>query len=292
MFLSTIVCFLALLVFLNLNLHADDTNVHIAAFDYPPFYYKEQTGMASDLIIAAFEAVGMKSKVEIYPLLRRNFKFENHEVDGFAPGKIHLKGKAGKDAVNINQLYINFCCVYYKPNLKPEQIKRLENFDSLKSLSDLKIVTIRKSATTEMLQDLGFKIYFLETAQQGIKFVKSGRADLVSLLDLTGLQIIHQLFDKEEYINFGRTKPFLILPAGVAFHKKHKRYNELIANFKEGNDIIIKNGTFLKIMETYYGKNNVPKSAMIKEMKQYGVDENNLESYLKYKRDKFGRIIH
>lgn len=280
--------------FLSANLAADtEAKVIIAALDYPPFSIKNTNkGIASELIVEAFSASGLDVQLDYYPKERRNKLFMELAVDAHTPGRIHLTEEQAALTETVYLNYANVSFIYYPPNLDQETIDRIESIERLSDLNDLKVAVLFNSLFVQSLTDEGYQnLYHLESFPQILRFVKSGRAPVGVVVDISSLLLFDDLFKREESMHFKFTKPLFHSGGGIAFHKQHPRYQELSSKFKQGLEQIKQNGKYLEVMEAYYGQDNVPKESMTEDMRVHGVDHTRLDVFMSYARDEDGRII-
>jgi len=76
----------------------------------------------------------------------------------------------------------------------------------------------------------------------------------------------------------------------VAFNNANPNTKNLFTKFSKGFETIKQNGEYIRILETYWGKNNIQKEVLPKDMAQYGTDKVNLELFSQYAREPWGRI--
>ncbi len=287
-----IAVFLSILVVLpGRGYSQEGGKVNIAGCDYPPYHCTDEAGLATEMIAAVFGAVNMESEVELLPLKRRNFNFINLVSDAHVPGKVHLQGDEAKDTETVVFYYANICLVYYTPNLKKEDLEKLKNFDEISALNYMRAATIQNSATSALFEKNGFKVDYAEDVSSLVKMLKKDRVKIISLVDVTALTAVSEIYDIAESADFDISKPLITVPLGIAFHKKHRRYEELLGSFRKGLDIIKKNGEYIRVFEHYYGENNVPINVLSDDMRQYGADKTDIKKFMSYKRGLCGRII-
>lgn len=277
------------------EVYGESQKVLIAASPYPPLQIdtgdissESSRGIAIEIIIAAFEAAGMDAHVKLYPLKRRDMLFYDQAVDAHAPGKISIGEEAAETIVFH---YVTLSLTYYTPNLPAETNDLLSKAGDLSMLTHLPIATLLNSAIAKTMEEYNYKLTYLENPEYILKFVKKGRAAAGTLIDITSLLALREHFSAEEIAQFKLSKEMLSMPGGIAFHKDHPRFSELKGKFTQGLQTIKDNGTYLEILESYYGKHNVPKSALTEDMREFGVDTIDFEEFMNYNRDEYGKII-
>jgi ABC-type amino acid transport substrate-binding protein len=84
------------------------------------------------------------------------------------------------------------------------------------------------------------------------KQLSIGRVDVWAIVDLTGFQIMRQLYPAEaKYYKI--TKQYHIGDVSFVCSKKADPHNIYSEKFKKGFEIIKRDGTYMKIMTKYYG---------------------------------------
>ena len=101
-------------------------------------------------------------------------------------------------------------------------------------------------------QASGLKLHPNTHHEGTVRQLIQGRVDVWAIVDLTGLMYLKNLFPAEaDHYRF--TEPYNIGDVSLVFSKirdPENRYNTL---FRQGLEIIKKNGTYLEIMAKYYG---------------------------------------
>lgn len=284
--------FLFTLLLLPVNGDCQENSfVRIAGCEYPPYHCTGSAGLATDLIDVIYDAVNLKSEVVILPLRRRNRLFLKLKLDAHTPGKIHLQGEESKETETVVFYYANICLIYYTPNLQDKDLKMLGAFRDIRSLNHLRAGTIQKSGASSLFEKNGFRTDYAEDVPTLLKMLRRGRLDIISLIDITAMISISERYDIAESVKFGMSEPIITIPLGIAFHKRHRRYREMIGAFKKGLEIVKRNGSYIRVFNDYYGKENVPKTVLSDDMKPYGVKKTDIKKFMGYKRGACGKIV-
>ena len=269
-----------------------ENNVSVGILEYQPYSNAEfsDLGILTELYLASFHAKGVDAKNEVLPSQRTIEMFHNLTIDAHAPGQMHLHQNENVESIDI--VYGSLFFAYYKKKLSKKDIYRVNNYTNLSYINDLKVVAIRNSASLDVLRKHNFEIVELESIAQSLNFLESGRTDLVVIIDISGLMVIGETYDFDIGKDFDFSKETVIpsFPMGIAFNRKNPRFDFLTKTFKEGLELIKSNGTYMKVLESYYGKANVPKAALLSDMKKHGVDKINLFKFLQQKRGPNGKI--
>lgn len=101
--------------------------------------------------------------------------------------------------------------------------------------------------------------YEESTKESQVRKLHKGRADLAIIGLLTGKELIKRLYPNEVDSFQVLSKPFLELPSSICFYKAYPQVEQYTQKFIQGFTKIKRNGTYIKIMEKYYGKESIPK---------------------------------
>jgi hypothetical protein len=190
--------------------------------------------------------------------------------------------------------------MYYEPNLSYDEIKDLEkvrNFSQIDPSS-----TILSYGGYNTYSEAGFKGTVSSRSfspQQTIKMIRAGRNDLgFEVLGVTPYFV--KIDNPQDLSNWGFVDSWTFVPQYMAFNGSYSKGKYYEEKFKEGIETIKNNGVYLDIYEKFYGKNNVPKSAVavydnqeIKEFSSKIVDDDkfDMNKFLRQKRDNTGFIV-
>ena len=110
----------------------------------------------------------------------------------------------------------------------------------------------------------------LDTPQQLLKMLNALRMDLVEITLLAGSTLGTKLFPKR-YAEFD----YIVwqeLPGALVFLKDNKKSMKLKRLFDKGFSKILKNGVYVKTLERYWGKKNIPRAVLPGKVKSFGVE--------------------
>ncbi len=204
-------------------------------------------GVLYDLTTQAFKAVGSEVQIDFVPMARIVWSVTENNYDA-ALGTINWFAREQKEQLveAVDMLYVNIV-FFYKNERFPDGI----SYERLSDLKQYKVGSIRGSSTLPLLDKAGITYELVAELDQNFKKLDAGHIDLTVAVDLTGMNIVKKLFpDSFNRFSIVR-KPILSLTTSMAFAKE-KIYP--LQTFKNGLDIILKNGTFYEIIERYYGK--------------------------------------
>lgn len=239
------------------SVHANDHNnvVRLGVLKYEPYAYDEGNGLAIDIYREAFEQVGLKLQIQVYPIKRGVRMLLNNKIDAFSHGHIFFNKK---DLMKINwtpTFKVAVCWFYYKPH--QAGIK----YESLSDMIPYQLAAIVNSPYSELYNDLGLSINYVGTPEQLVKLSFSGRVDFFESSLLAGYDLINKLYPEKAHL-FGYIMREELEPS-LAFLKASSRSQKIKSEFSVGLEILKENGTYMKILERYWGRNNVPSQAVL-----------------------------
>ena len=231
----------------------------ILAMEYPP--YESSTlpsdGIAGEILDHIFAQMGIEDAFEYQPLKRAVYNIvtgQNHFFVG------NLSFFTEEERKNLMLLpFVNIRMVFFYDKTRyAEGI----NFDTLEQLKDYQIGILAGGFEKDMLVNAQLTVHEISSYEGLFQTMNAGRIDLCTSLDISGLEMIRRLFPGEEQTFGIIAKPLTSIPAGLILSKNLPNYQEFIAQYQQGFEAIKANGTYLSILEKYYGKGNVPKDVM------------------------------
>jgi ABC-type amino acid transport substrate-binding protein len=247
---------------------------HIAVHRYYP-YYVDGVGIGADIFRAAFATQGIKVVLHEYPIMRGISKMFNHEMDAFSPGTLFVTRKKDQEQLHIiPYMTINVDWFYAGDNSPLTQQDFTGKVLATPTSQD------KPQAYYVPYLKRGMRYITVEQPERQVRLLMSGRVDFITLPRLSGF---YQLFNNgvEDFNSYGfapMMKPFVI---NMAFAKDNPRTNILAPAFKQGLQVIIEDGTYLAIHEKYWGKGNVPKSALLESLQSHGVEKLDMQLLLR-----------
>lgn len=280
----------------------DRNKVLIGQYVYKPYYTESEKGLALDLSTAAYNAVGITPEIQMLPLSRAKQYLIDGTIDILGGGAITNFSPEEQQAHGIEHslyFYFTLALAYYRPNLSQEDVNRLERFENLEELNGLTFGSTAVYPGIPMLQEAGLRMveYTLrdmDITYQQLLMLKGGRFDTTQLTMLSAIAIIREQFP-ENKTDFGLTKPFVI-GQGVRFYNKNnpkslyfnQKCEEGIALIKQGG----RESEYYRILETYWGKNNVPAYVLPDDLKKFGIENPDIQKALSYDRDENWKILN
>nr|WP_319392253.1 hypothetical protein [uncultured Desulfobacter sp.] len=289
-------------LFLGVALVQAQETVEVIGHQYSPYQNKDQSGFQNELVRETFKAAGLMADITIAPPLRTVNQFYTAKFAVCADGETLNDDEKNKALDVRKKTYWNvpIGLMYYKPNLTPAQISQLE---TVKSLSDIDPgLTILSYGGYNPFNDAGFKgkVFIKSNSpEQTMAMVKGGRNELgFEVLGVT--PYFTKKDNPEELDNWAFLNYWLYFPQYIAFNGSHPKGAFYEEKFNQGLSTIKKNGVYVKIYERFYGKKNVPKSAIddpdgeIRDEDQSKIVEDNqfdLAKFLRQVRDRSGFIV-
>lgn len=227
------------------------TEIRLSTIEYPPLFQSTQIpgkgyGIASDLTQAAFEAVNISVKFDYIPMARTVDSVINQRHPANL-GSINwfIKDRKEKSVKVVNLFNIGFK-LFYKKVRFPKGL----DYDRLSDLKTLQIGNVRGSSTTPVVNKAGLNIRWISTLEQNFKMLNADRIDLAVGGETAGWTLIKSLYPDTSYQFAAAEKPIHQVPIGLVFHRSERN---LIERFNQGIDIILQNGTYMDIVQRYYG---------------------------------------
>ncbi len=232
--------------------------VKIGTFPYPP-YHTEQGGFLNDFYKAIFKSVGREVEFVFNPLRRSESHFIKGKVDIFSSHVLIAKENIEKiDRMNI--LKFNPSIFY---------LKSQGSFTSLAMLKDQVVGVIQNTPYAQLYEKNGLELNYLKDPLTLLKMTLLNRVKAFESTFLTGINYIKLENKLSEFDYF----IFDVLDSGPAILKTHKNSDELKAIIDKGYRNIVENGQLIKILEKYWGKDNIPRSVLPNDLKHLGKDK-------------------
>jgi ABC-type amino acid transport substrate-binding protein len=258
--------------------------VTIATHAYAPYYNKKGKGVIADIYQAIFTEMNIELKLKVLPIKRGVQELMMGKVDAFSPGAIFLTSKQKIDTVNDNIFNVMITWMSYWPTSEKNTKEK-----SLKEMKGERCGVIMNSPYLSVYNQ--FKINYIktETPRQLVKMIKHNRVQHSEITLFSGLFLSYNLYPKEtEKFHFQKRET---LSLGLSFLKKSLRSKKVRAKIQQGFKQIIKAGTYIEILESYWGDNNIPREILPTQLKHLGKSEISKKLFHSYKRNSYGRII-
>lgn len=257
----------------------------LAIHDYEPYYNSEGKGMLIDLYQAICDDAGIDVTFKVLPVKRAVEYLFNGKVDAFSPGHIFLSPEQTNQVSLIKTFKVVAVFMYYDP----QKMKQVKN-DTLESLKGAKVGVIQNSPLLPIYAHAGLGVDQIQTPELLLKMLVAKRFDYIESVLLTGFTMTNRMFKKEaQHFDF---MVYGAIDCSVAFLNSNPTGMALIDKFKASFENIKKNGEYIRILECYWGKNNIQKDALPDDLKTaYGVKKASLDVFVSYPRTGWNEII-
>ncbi|WP_291329585.1 ABC transporter substrate-binding protein [Desulfovibrio sp. UCD-KL4C] len=160
--------------------------------------------------------------------------------------------KAGQDDLvdYVDIINLNFMG-FYKKSSFPDGVA----FNSLNELRDYRFGNVRGSGSQKTLEAAKLKVDFAHDIRLNFLKLNAGRTDFAVAFRVTGNYLVKELFPNNVFDFAYMKKPLLNAPISLIFLKDKVKIKK---RFLAGLKIIAKNGTYLSILERYYGEESIP----------------------------------
>ena len=280
----------------------DRSKVTISQYVYKPYFTESGKGLAVDLWTAAYIAVGITPEVRMLPVQRAKQYLIDGTVDIFGGGGSTNFSVEEQEQYGIgHSIYFHFtlALAYYRPNLAPEDVERLDHFESLDKLRGLTFGSTAVYPGIPMLQNAGLRLveYTLgdkDITYQQLQMLKGGRFETTQLTMLSAIAIIRERFP-DRSADFGLTPPFVIGQGTRFYNTRNPKSVYFHQQCEKGMALIMQGGReseYYRILESYWGKDNVPAYVLPDALKEFGLEQPDLQKALSYDRDENWKILH
>jgi hypothetical protein len=149
--------------------------------------------------------------------------------------------------------------------------------------------TISDSPYIPIYKQHGMKVETVRTPLQLLKKTRAGRHPFFETTILTGLFLV-----KSELPNEWKLFDHLVWSAqdvGLTFLKKPQHSQYIKQQFDKGLAAIKQNGKYIKILESYWGRGNIPKYSLTKDMRAFGTTQFDPKRFHLPQRTSYGKIL-
>jgi polar amino acid transport system substrate-binding protein len=225
--------------------------VEFGSSETPPFWSAQlpENGMGGEMLNTISSRIGLESKIVFYPTKRLiEMKTGNHLGD-----PEHWPDQDFVAVIPIATFRSSF--YYYRPNHDREIV-----FTGLNDLRGYTIGVIKRSIENlAFFESNGIRIEESYKQESLFKKLRLGRIDLCGMVDLSGILIIRKLFPDEAELFRRIPLPRSVSAISIMIDADYPDAVEIANKYKAGLEAILSDGTYLSILEKYYGRENVPK---------------------------------
>lgn len=256
----------------------------LAVHDYAPYYNSEGKGMLIDLYQAICDDAGIDVTFKVLPVKRGvQYLFES-KVEAFSPGHIFMSPEQAKQVSIVKAFKVVGIFMYYDSGNKKNV-----TYNSVSDLKGSKVGVVQNSPWLPEYQHFGLPVEQIQSPELLIKMLRAKRFDFIEATLLAGFSIANELY-KSEVNDFG----FIVhdvIDCSVAFLNSNPKAMDLMKKFSSSYDKIRKSDEYIRILETYWGKNNIQKEALPDDIQSSGVAKSSLNVFSSYNRNAWSRIV-
>ncbi len=219
--------------------------------DAAPWSYKDGKGYANDIVQAAFSAVGVKVKFEVYPYARCKKMAE--DGDSLACFTSSKTADTEKDLQFPKNALINVHNVLWAP-----KGSAISSCDVAKWPKNLKALAVNEYEYVEKFEELKkngiLSVKIVNSEGQALEMLNQKRADvaIVNVDDVKSIEFVKMgvklSADFQKVCDLGTLKGYL------AFSKKHPEAKSAMENFDKGFNLISASGELAKIQKKWASK--------------------------------------
>ena len=254
----------------SLTVSAEE-KVAVTAFNYPPYMDESlpEKGLFCELVYEAYKSVGYETSFIFYPLKRSTvYVAEGRELAQLGT-EWNFPEESRKDIHPVPLFFYRKMGFYLKDRFKKMKFKTLND------LKGYRLGAILGSSDSAILmKNKELQVEQVPTMEQMFKKLYAGRSDIVFAPELSALSFIKANYPNEVDRCAVTDDVLQDLLGQVIFSKKYPDYKKYLSKFQEGLNLIRDNGNYLKVLEKYYGKNNVPQEVGDITREVYIIPEN------------------
>lgn len=255
---------LAVVCVLAATARADDV-VRLLAHEYRPFFAERPMpgvglpgmgrGFCTDMVTAAYAAVGVRCSFTFEPMLRSQHSLRKHEYTalvGSTHGPLDEYPEGMLDSVRISGFRLYFH--YFKSRFDKVDIR----YSGLQDLRGYRIASIQGSPVRKALDAAGLTVETVRTPPHGLKMLVAGNADFWVAVGVSARRLVAEL--QPELLDDLASIPASIYDGDVAvnFDTMHPDYALRRRQLNEGLRAIVQNGLYGRIMKSYFPVGDPP----------------------------------
>jgi polar amino acid transport system substrate-binding protein len=230
---------------------AEDGPVILGANESPPYWSKRLpgNGLCGEILYALSAAAGMQSKIEFKPLQRLIEDDSNNDLGNPA---FYLPQQEFQAIIPIVVYRAAF--YFYRPHYK-----EMPSIQGMEDLVGMKIGVLQGTLLDRSyFERKGVKFEQSYSQASLFKKLRLGRLDLVIAIDRVGEHVIQQLFPDEAAAFVAIPLEHSVSPIAIMLAEQQANGASIAARYRQGLARIIEDGTYLGILERYYGPGKAP----------------------------------
>lgn len=221
------------------------------------------------MVQAAFNAVDVELAVNYQPMARSVQSFGEGRFVAHVGSRNVLFVSVPKDQID-SMLLGNYSIFFHY--LKSRQPGPAPSYDKLSDLKDYRIASLVGTPTIKILKKAHLKVDSGPNLDSGLMKLMKGRVDLWASVGSTAIYLAERNYPERAGDLAHIEKPIFAGSIDMNFRKDHEEYPLRKQQFSKGMDIIYANGTYMDILESYFGKGLVPAYILSDDYKQRFAD--------------------
>ena len=219
--------------------------------DWPPYVFETgpDKGPMADLVIAAFNEVGITAKIVFYPWKRT--EDEVRQGNAFAAFPYALNPERQEEFDFSNPLYTVKAKFFFNKKYHPNGIP----FENLADLKNYKIGGLLGSWYEPTFKEAGLQVEFVSSTDQNVEKLARGRIDLMIEEENSVWTLIRQLYPNEvdQFATLEKPleQPGVVNDLSLMVSRSYPNSAKLLEKFNEGLAVIRANGVYEQILEKY-----------------------------------------
>lgn len=219
--------------------------------DWPPYVFETgpDKGPMADIVIAAFNEVGITAKIVFYPWKRT--EDEVRQGNAFAAFPYALSPERQEEFDFSDSMYTVKAKFFYNKKYHPNGMP----FENLVDLKNYKIGGLLGSWYETAFKDAGLQVEYVSSTDQNIEKLARGRIDLMIEEENSVWQLIRELYpnEVEQFAAFEKPleQPGVINDLSLMVSRGYPNSAKLLEQFNVGLAAIRANGTYTQILEKY-----------------------------------------
>jgi len=232
-------------------------------FAYPPFFSETMiadlgNGYWRDIVEEGFKEAGLETEVVFKPLMRARGEFLAGKHPILLGSKLPPTETQDSLLIGYYQVFFN----YFKSH-HPNGI----HFKTLTDLKPYRIGVIRGTPVASGLQKADLVLDDTSSNDSLAKKLYAKRIDIWPSTFLSARYMINK-YNPEAVIDFTRNDtPFFTGTIELVYMKNDERTKEIVNQFSNGLEKMKKNGSYMRHIKKYWGKEEVPKGILLEDMR-------------------------
>lgn len=236
------------------------------------FFTATGGGLGGEVVVDAFRRQGIEATFSVMPIKRGIQALFAGEVEAQSPGALFITGDLQQKIEWSFDGKVLRVFAYYRP-ATPQAALPATPAERAKYFKDhgLSVGLLQGSPSVAPLRAAGVDVYECSDEVQLVRMLRAGRFQY-AIGDVYSLAVAVAKAFPQEKAQFGMIFGE-VLDSSLAYLKGAPRTAGIKAKFERGLAAGIKDGTFLKLYEKYYGKGNVPAIILPPEIAAQGTKD-------------------